>query len=73
MSSYAIVNLEPTAQATLAVKTLPASAGDSRDAGLIPESSRSLGGGNGNPLQYSWLENPMDRGSWWDAFAKSLT
>ena len=45
------------------VKNLPISAGDTRDTGLIPE-SRSSGVGNGNPLQYSWLENPMDRGSW---------
>ena len=43
------------------VKNLPAKAGD---AGLIPGSERSLGGGNGNPLQYSCLENPMDRGAW---------
>ena len=47
-----------------AVKNLPISAGDTRDTGLIPESRRSSGVGNGNPLQYSWLENPMDRGTW---------
>ena len=35
------------------------------DAGLIPGSGRSLGEGNGNSLQYSCLENPMDRGAWW--------
>ena len=35
-----------------------------RDQGLIPEWGRSPGGGNGNPLQYSYLENPMDRGAW---------
>ena len=40
-------------------------AGDTEDAGLIPGSGRSLGGGHGNPLQYSCLENPMDRGVWW--------
>ena len=34
------------------------------DLGSIPESGRSSGEGNGNPLQYSWLENPMDRGAW---------
>ena len=39
-------------------------AGDRGDAGLIPGSGRALGGGHGNPLQYSWLENPMDRGAW---------
>ena len=46
------------------VKTLPANAGDTRDAGLIPVLGRSPGGGKGNPLQYFCLENPMDRGSW---------
>ena len=46
------------------VKNLPANAGDARDAGLIPDSRRSPGEGNGNPLQYSYLENPMDRGAW---------
>ena len=35
------------------------------DLGLTPGSVRSPGGGNGNPLQYSCLENPMDRGTWW--------
>ena len=47
------------------VKNLPAKAGD---AGSIPRSGRSPGGGNGNPLQYSCLENSMDRGAWWAAF-----
>ena len=47
------------------VKNLPANAGDIRDAGSIPGSGRSPGGGNGNPHQYSCLENPMDRGAWW--------
>ena len=46
------------------VKNLPASAGDVRDTSLIPGLGRSLGGGHGNPLQYSCLENPMDRGAW---------
>ena len=46
-------------------KDLPASAGDSGGAGSIPGSGRSLGGGNGNPLQYSSLENPVERGGWW--------
>ena len=46
------------------VKNLPANAGDIRDSGLIPGLERSPGGGNGNPLQYSCLENPMDRGAW---------
>ena len=47
------------------VKNLSASARDIRDAGSIPGSGRSPGGGHGNPLQYSFLENPMDRGAWW--------
>ena len=46
------------------VKNPPANAGDIRDMGLIPGSGRYLGGGNGNLLQYSCLENPMDRGAW---------
>ena len=49
----------------LVVKNLPASAGDIRDGYLIPGLGRSPGEGNGNPLQYSCLENPMDRGAWW--------
>ena len=54
---------------TLVVKTKqnkkpPASAGGIRDLGLIPGSGRSPGGRHGNPLQYSCLENPLDRGAW---------
>ena len=49
----------------LVVKNLPANSGDIRDVGLIPVLGRSPGGGFGNPLQYSCLENPMDRGAWW--------
>ena len=48
----------------LAVKNLPANAGDTRDAGSIPGLGRSPGEGHSNPLQYSFLENPMDRGAW---------
>ena len=48
----------------LVVKSPPASAGDVRDVGSIPGSGRSPGGGHSNPLQYSCLENPMDRGAW---------
>ena len=47
------------------VKNLPANAGGIRDVGSIPGSRRSPGEGNGNPLQYSCLENFMDRGAWW--------
>ena len=46
------------------VKNPPANAGEVRDEGSIPGSGRSPGEGNGNPLQYSCLENPMDRGAW---------
>ena len=49
----------------LVVKNPPANAGDIRDVGSIPGSGRSPGGGHGNPLQYSCLENPLDRGAWW--------
>ena len=58
------------------VKNPPDNAGDIRDAGLIPGSGRSPGGGHGNLLQYSCLENPMDGGAWWAAVhgvAKSRT
>ena len=48
----------------LVVKNLPASAGDIRDAGSVPGLRSSPGGGHGNSLQNSCLENPMDRGSW---------
>jgi len=46
------------------VKNPLASAGDTKDMGSIPGSGKSLGIGNGNPLQYSCLGNPMDRGAW---------
>ena len=58
------------------VKNPAANAGDIRDVGLIPGSGRSLEGGHSNPLQYSCLENPMDRGAWWatvHGVAKSRT
>ena len=57
----------------LVVKNPPATAGD---IALISGSGRSPGGGNGNPLQYSCQENPMDRGAWWatvHGVAKSQT
>ena len=47
------------------VKNSLADAGDIGDMGSMPGSGRSPGGGNGNPLQYSCLKNPMDRGAWW--------
>ena len=63
-------------QVALAVKNLPANAGDIRDASSIPGSGRTPEGGHGNPLQYSCLQNPMDRGTWRatvHGVAKSLT
>ena len=51
-------------QVAVVVKNPPANAGDIRDGVSIPESGRSAGGGHGNPLQYSCVENPMDRGAW---------
>ena len=48
----------------LVVKNLPANTEDMRDMGSIPKSGRSPRGGNGNPLHFSSLENPMDRGAW---------
>ena len=55
----------------LVVKSPPANAGDIRDVGSIPGSGRTLVGGHGNPLQYSCLENPMDRGTWWATMHRS--
>ena len=52
-------------QTALVLKNPSANAGDIRDTGLSPGWGRSPGGGHGNPLQYSCLENPMDRGAWW--------
>ena len=57
-------------------QNLPANAGDARDVGSIPGLGRSPGGRPGNPLHYSCLENPMDRGAWWatvHSVAKSQT
>ena len=54
-------------QLVLVAKNPPASAGDVRDMGSIPGSGRSPEGGYGNLVQYSCLENPMDRGAWWAA------
>ena len=56
--------VEGASQVALVVKNLPAKSGNVRDVGLIPESERCPGGGRGNPLQFSYLENPMDRGAW---------
>ena len=52
-------------QVVLLVKNLPNNAGDTGDASPTLVSERSPRTGNGNPLQYSFLENPIDRGTWW--------
>ena len=58
-------------QAVLVVKNLPANAEDTRDASSIPGSGRPFEGGHYNPLQYSCLENPMERGVW-RGYTKSI-
>ena len=71
-----LVSLMGASQAVLVVKNPPASAGDIRDVGVIPDLGGSPGGGHGNPLQYSCLENPTDRGTWQalvNGFMKNLT
>ena len=60
---YNLHNQSWASQVALAVKNLPAKAGDIRDVGLIPGSGRSPGGGHGNPPQYSCLQNSMNRGA----------
>ena len=50
---------------SIVLKNPPANAEDARDTGLIPGLGRSPGVGNGNPLQYSCLENSMDKEAWW--------
>ena len=62
---FILAMFERASQLALVVKNLPANAGDIRDTGLIPGLERFPGEGNGNPLQYSCLENLMDRGAWW--------
>ena len=63
---YSFINVRAS-QVVLVVKNLPASAGDTIDTGSIPGSGRVPGGGNGNLLQYSCLENSMYRGAWRDS------
>ena len=69
MCSAILSILTRASQGALVVKNLPANAGDVRHTGSIPGLGRSPGRGHGNPLQYSCLENPTDRGAWW---AKSM-
>ena len=64
MKTEAAYRVNGASQVVLEVKNLPANAGDARDAGLIPGLGRAPGGGHGNPLQYSCLENSMDRRTW---------
>ena len=59
------VSVLEASQVALVVKNVPAKAGDIRVVSLIPGSGRSPRGGHDNPLQYSCLENPMDREAWW--------
>ena len=76
MSLICYCSLLGASQVGLVVKNSPASAGDIKDEGLIAGSGRYPGGGHGNPLQCSCLENPMDRGVWWaiaHGVAKSRT
>ena len=56
--------MKGASKVALVVKNLPSNAGDARDSGFISGLGRSPGGGNGNSLQYSCLENPMDKGAW---------
>ena len=58
------IHIHRASQVALLVKNPSANAGDTRDVGSIPVLGRSSEGGHGNPLQYSCLENPMDRGAW---------
>ena len=66
-NSRTAVILYQASQVALGVKNPPANAGDIRDVSSIPGLGRSPGGGHGNPLQCSCLENPMARGAWWAA------
>ena len=70
------MNIQGASQGALVVKNPPANAGDITDVGSIPRLRRPPGEGNGNPLQCSCVENPMDRGAWWaiaHGVAKSWT
>ena len=65
---YLFIQTDTPSQVALVVKNLPSNAGDIRDVDTIPGMGRPPGVGNGNPLQYSCLENSMDRGVWRTAF-----
>ena len=65
VSAFGMTQLSPWAsQLVLVIKISPVNAGDIRNMDPIPVSGGSLGRGHGNPLRYSYLENPMDRGAW---------
>ena len=60
------ISFSLASQVVLVVKNLPTNAGGVRDLSSISGSGRSPGGGEGNPLQCSCMDNPMDRGAWWN-------
>ena len=64
-SNFTLLHVASQIFQCLSDKESTCNAGDSGDIGLIPGLGRSTGEGNCNPLQYSCLENPMDRGAWW--------
>ena len=68
-----MIDLKRASQVALVVKNQPATAGDVKDFSSIPGLGRPLGEGNGNPFQYSCLENPMDQGAWWAAKQSDTT
>ena len=73
---FLLCSIHCTSLVAQMVKNPPANEGDTGDPGLILGSGRSPGGGNGNPFQYSCLENSVDRGAWWTTVhgvAKSQT
>ena len=73
---YRLIPSFRASQVVLGIKKPPDNSGDIRDRGSVLELGRSPGGGHGNPLQCSCLENPMDRGAWWakaQRVAKSQT
>ena len=74
-----VCGIQRASRLVLVVKNVPANAGDVRDAASVPKLERSPGGGHGNPLQYSCLENPTDKRAWqatysiWDHTESDMT
>ena len=64
-NTFSLLNVLTGLPTWLSSKEVACNAGDTGDVGFLPGLRRSPGGGHGNPLQYSCLENPMDRGAWW--------